>query len=115
MRRVIAALASAAAFIVLSASAATASSPYTVGAAAAQALGNGQHLALCESETNLGLGLLGGLLPTLSAGCKQIPVTPADANKSLEEVVKAMGGGTVAACSGDQNGLVNLQCTPLNL
>jgi len=115
MRKVIAALATSAALIVLSASAAVASGPYTVGAAALDAAGNHKVLSLCESETNLGLGLLGGLLPTLSAGCKPIPVTPVDANMPLEAFVKAIGGGTVAECAGDGNGVINLQCTPLNL
>ncbi|ETN43570.1 uncharacterized protein HMPREF1541_02729 [Cyphellophora europaea CBS 101466] len=109
----------------------TSDSDVTVGEAAQQC-GNNQTISCCNSASSDSAdGLLGGLLDGILGGnCVQIPVAgtfhfPHDSfftNDSFTLVLgvqvplnKACGNNIAACCQGDQNGLVNVQCSPISL
>ncbi|KFZ15336.1 hypothetical protein V502_05673 [Pseudogymnoascus sp. VKM F-4520 (FW-2644)] len=65
--------------------------------------GNGQVVSCCNSkDTHNGLNLLDGLL---GGNCSPLTVPVVGV-----PIHKACGGNQAACCTGDQYGLVNLQC-----
>ncbi|KAL5353238.1 hypothetical protein ACLOAV_001273 [Pseudogymnoascus australis] len=81
----------------------------TVGPGGNVVCGNGQVISCCNQEKKNGLGLLDGLL---GGNCSPLNVlglvVPINVNK-------ACGNNQAACCTGDQNGLVNLQCNNINV
>ncbi|OBT66504.1 hypothetical protein VE03_03588 [Pseudogymnoascus sp. 23342-1-I1] len=83
----------------------------TIGKGGNAVCGNGQVISCCNSEKKQNGGsLLDGLL---GGNCSplQIPVL----NLVPIPVNKACGNNQAACCTGDQNGLVNLQCNNINV
>jgi len=82
----------------------TKSSGPTVSEVQAQQCGNGQVVSCCNSKNEAdGLvaiagSILGGDCQPIIAALIQVPVS------------QACGGAQAACCTGDQNGLVNVQC-----
>ncbi|PSS20652.1 hypothetical protein M430DRAFT_41941 [Amorphotheca resinae ATCC 22711] len=79
--------------------------------------GNGQVISCCnktDNNSNNGKsGLLGlGLDGVLGGSCQplNIPVLAVDV-----PLTQACAGNQAACCTGDENGLVNLQCTNVNV
>ncbi|KFZ22730.1 hypothetical protein V502_02794 [Pseudogymnoascus sp. VKM F-4520 (FW-2644)] len=83
----------------------------TIGKGGNAVCGNGQVISCCNSkDQHNGLNLLDGLL---GGNCSplQIPVL----NLVPIPVNKACGNNQAACCTGDQNGLVNLQCNNIGI
>ncbi|KAH0844974.1 Hydrophobin-like protein MPG1 [Fonsecaea pedrosoi] len=77
--------------------------------------GNGQVISCCNTSTSSGDvgGLLSGSLNGLLGGsCSPIPVNVLGVQVPLQQ---ACGNNQAACCTGDQTGLVNVQCTPIGL
>ncbi|KFY48878.1 hypothetical protein V495_00951 [Pseudogymnoascus sp. VKM F-4514 (FW-929)] len=73
--------------------------------------GNGQVVSCCNSQKgDTGADILGGLLGG-NCDALQIPIV----NLIPAQIQKACGNNQAACCTGDQNGLVNLACTNLNV
>ncbi|KFY44516.1 hypothetical protein V494_01437 [Pseudogymnoascus sp. VKM F-4513 (FW-928)] len=75
-----------------------------------QICGNGQVVSCCNTGDKAGAGLLDNLLggncsPLLIPIIGLLPI----------QIQKACGNNQAACCTGDQNGLVNLQCNNINV
>ncbi|KIW35720.1 uncharacterized protein PV07_02402 [Cladophialophora immunda] len=77
--------------------------------------GNGQVISCCNTSTSSGddSGILSGTLnDVLGGSCSPIPVNVLGVQVPLQQ---ACGDNQAACCTGDQTGLVNVQCTPIAL
>ncbi|OAP55835.1 hypothetical protein AYL99_09987 [Fonsecaea erecta] len=77
--------------------------------------GNGQVISCCNTSTDTsgdGGILSGSLNDILGGSCSPIPVNVIGVQVPLQQ---ACGDNQAACCTGDQTGLVNVQCTPIAL
>ncbi|KFY18637.1 hypothetical protein V491_04743 [Pseudogymnoascus sp. VKM F-3775] len=72
--------------------------------------GNGQVVSCCNSSGDKGAGLLDNLL---GGNCS--PLSLDVLNLVPLNLNKACGNNQAACCTGNQNGLVNLACTNINV